>query len=239
MEKKVIDAINYIVPSKKLKEALAFLDYEDAACIIQELLDNFVAFDRFTLFDMLLEAIKENDSKKVVEVILLSESAFKLSLAYEIVSFNDNLAKGFNMDYEETEIYNEDISLIVRVFELENIDYYIFAKKLLSLKDDRFELAEAIEKVFDMRVIGTDVDKVLSAHLEALIDGNEITCVDIMHAVLDNDAKTLMEKVMAIKALREFFYDYKSIETYFLKEKIDNMLSIGLKRDKAKTIQEK
>lgn len=232
MEKDLIDAVAKAIGSTRVKEALVFQDYEDVMSIIDELMEEFTVTDRFLLFDMLYAAIKENDYKKVTEVIIKCETMFKLSLAAQVVSHYDAVAKEMEIANGEEEENKENESLILRLDELKMINYDVFAKDFLDKKDEPFDIVKSINDVFSLTVIGCEVDKVLSQHLEALIDGNEITCMDVMVSVLNREPIELMRKVMLMRALREKFYDVKSIEIMFLNEKINRMLSIGLKREK-------
>jgi len=232
MDRALEKLIGELCDNIELKKAIIEKDYEEAISIVQEEYNiyNVYIVDEFSFFDVIYNAIKEEDVTMLEELIASSVNLYMYNLIANLLKYFAIISEDASKkeDWEITECYLTDRFSLEKINNLSDEDIKWAAREILELKDKKYFKAEAIREVLKMPIEDDDTNLQIK-YVESLIHSNALTYWPLVIGILKGNLDEFMEEYAAMKALREEFYNIQKPYEHETRQLLLNLERISLK----------
>lgn len=232
MDRALEKLIGELCDNIELKKAIIEKDYEEAISIVQEEYNiyNVYIVDEFSFFDVIYNAIKEEDVTMLEELIASSVNLYMYNLIANLLKYFAIISEDASKkeDWEITECYLTDRFSLEKINNLSDEDIKWAAREILELKDKKYFKAEAIREVLKMPIEDDDTNLQIK-FVESLIHSNALTYWPLVIGILKGNLDEFMEEYAAMKALREEFYNIQKPYEHETRQLLLNLERISLK----------
>lgn len=231
MDRALQKLIGEMCDSKQIVKAMAEKDYDGIYEVLMELYEehSILLTDEFSLFDIVYEAIKNENINDMVEIIKMCITLYKFNLISYIVEYFEKMEEDdtlkYNNSFQDKYLFNR--LTLNRLNDITEEEVLNAAENIILLSDENYSKAEAIHIVLNMPIMDEDYNALLR-YSESLIHQNQLTYFNLVLGVIYNKLDAFMEEFHVMKALREEFNRISSAHEQNLINQLNDLKRIKL-----------